>query len=67
MGVSRSADLDDFLDDDLVDGDFEEEGLSPRAERIKNNKSKSSWRSVEEYMENKRLNSQLSDVFDDWS
>lgn len=67
MGVSRSADFDDFIDDDLEGDDFayaEEAAERRRTQKSKKN-NKASWRSVEDYLENRRLKSQLSDVFDE--
>lgn len=68
MGVSKDVDVDDFLDDDL-DGDDNfadlEESLEKRQANRPARGGKGSWRSVEDYMESKRLKNQLSDIFDD--
>ena len=67
MGVTKGADFDDFAEDDYEGEDFAY--VEDAAERRKATKarksSKASWRSVEDYLENKRLKGQLSDVFDD--
>lgn len=68
MGVSKDVDVDDFMDDDLEgDDNFAdlEETLEKRHANRPARSGKSSWRSVEDYMESKRLRSQLSDIFDD--
>ncbi|HEX7046919.1 MAG TPA: hypothetical protein VF275_05060 [Gammaproteobacteria bacterium] len=71
MGVSKGADFDDFKDDDF-EGDHEAdqfgyiEEAAERRRTMKAHKSKkTSWRSVEDYLENKKLKRQLSDGFDD--
>lgn len=68
MGVSKGADFDDFMDDD-----FEGEGfdyIEDAAEKRRPAKGRkagkpSDWRSVEDYLDNRRLKRQLSDVFDE--
>ncbi|HEX6928739.1 MAG TPA: hypothetical protein VF267_05795 [Gammaproteobacteria bacterium] len=67
MGVSKGADFDDFNDGDLEGDDYAYiEDAAERRRTTKARKSnKASWRSVEDYLENKRLKGQLSDVFDD--
>lgn len=67
MGASKGADFDDFMDDEFADEDFAfiedvaERRRMPKARRA----SRASWRSVEDYLENKRLKRQLTEVFDD--
>lgn len=66
MGVSKGADFDDFIDEEFEGEDFgfiEDAAERRRAKARKSNKA--SWRSVEDYLENKRLKRQLSDTFDD--
>lgn len=67
MGVTKGADFDDFNDDDFEGDDFSY--IEDAAERRRTTKarksSKASWRSVEDYLENKRLKRQLSDGFED--
>lgn len=69
MGVTKSADFDDFIDDDLEQDDFayiEDAAERRRPQQQKARKSnKASWRSVEDYLESRQLKDQLSDVFDD--
>ncbi len=67
MGVTKGADFDDFMDEEY---EGEEIGyIEDAAERRKASKArknnKADWRSVEDYLENRRLKRQLSDVFDD--
>ena len=67
MGVTKSADFDDFIDADFEGEDFGYiEDAAERRRATKARKSnKAPWRSVDDYLENKRLKNQLSDVFDD--
>lgn len=68
MGVSRDEDLDDF---DLEGSDDEFDAIEASLEKRharkpgKTRTRTAAWQSVEDYLENKRLRSQLSDVFDD--
>ncbi len=67
MGVSKGADFDDFIDEEFEGEDFgyiEDSAERRRASKARKS-SKVSWRSVEDYLENKRLKRQLSDTFDD--
>lgn len=64
MGVAKAEDFDDDYDE--LDGDeqfgFLEEGEQPAIRR-----NKLAWRSVEDYLDNKRLKQELSDIYDeDW-
>ncbi|HEX6929521.1 MAG TPA: hypothetical protein VF267_09740 [Gammaproteobacteria bacterium] len=66
MGVSKNADFDDFIDDDFEGDDFGfMEEPSERRKASKARKSPKAWRSVEDYLENKKLKRQLSDGFED--
>ena len=67
MGVSKGADFDDFIDDDFEGDDFAfiEDAAERRRATKARKPNKASWRSVEDYLENKRLKGQLTDVFDD--
>lgn len=70
MGVTKSADFDDFVDEDFEGEDFAfiEDAAERRRQPKARKSNKVSWRSVEDYLENKRLKGQLSDVFeDDWN
>lgn len=65
MGVAKTAEFEDDFDDFDGDEDFaflEDGDQGPRVKR-----HKLAWRSVEDYLDDKRLKEQLSDVFeDDW-
>ena len=68
MGVPKGADFDEFMDDDFEGEDFD--FIEDAAERRRPAKARkqarpADWRSVEDYLENKRLKRQLDDVFDD--
>jgi len=66
MGVSKNTGFDDFNDDDFEGDDFayiEDAAERRRASKARNHKV--SWRSVEDYLENRKLKRQLSDGFDD--
>lgn len=66
MGVSKGAEFDDFPDEEFDGEDVAYiEDAAERRRAAKARKSRNSWRSVEDYLENKRLKNQLSDVFDD--
>ena len=67
MGVTKGTNFEEFLDDDFEGDDFgyiEDAGERRRGGKMRK-PNKASWRSVEDYLENKRLKGQLSDVFDD--
>lgn len=70
MGVSKGADFDEFLDDDFEGDSFdyiEENAERRRPAKARKPGKAADWRSVEDYLENRRLKRQLSDVFeDDW-
>ncbi|HLU61108.1 MAG TPA: hypothetical protein VKZ99_02035 [Gammaproteobacteria bacterium] len=65
--MTENTDFDDFIEDDLDGEDFEflEEAADRRRVQPKMRRNRASWRSVEDYMENKRLKNQLTDVFDE--
>lgn len=64
MGVSKSARFDEISDDDFEGEDFE--FMDDASSRRKSPRfSKASWRSVDDYLENRRLKNELFDVFDD--
>lgn len=68
MGVSDNADFDDFIEDDLDGEDFaylEDSAERRRPQQKMRKANRASWRSVEDYLENRRLKNQLSDVFDE--
>ncbi|HET9679774.1 MAG TPA: hypothetical protein VFP95_04335 [Gammaproteobacteria bacterium] len=60
MGITKSADNDDFFDDDFED-DGDETSPFDDAKR----ESRASWRNVEDYMEKRRLKQYLSEFYDD--
>lgn len=71
MANGRASDLDDFLDDsdDFEGGDafeivVDEAGVKRRVKKPVKAKQ-ASWRSIEDYLENKRLKQQLSEFYDD--
>lgn len=67
MGVAGNSDFDEFVDDDFESEesfDYVEEAANRRRPQ-KQRKTKASWRSVEDYMESRRLKRQLADAFDD--
>lgn len=72
MGATKGSDFEDFNEDDDFEGDREADQfgyLEEAAERRRASKaskgSKTSWRSVEDYLENRKLKRQLSDGFED--
>lgn len=67
MGVSNGADFDDFMDDDYEADNFDdiEDAAEKRRPKARKPGRSADWRSVEDYLENRRLKRQLSDVFDD--
>lgn len=70
MGIGRSSDIDEFLDDaDEIEGGELDEMLDEDGNRRKVRKpvksNKASWRTVEDYLENKRLKKQLSEYYDE--
>jgi ribosomal protein S4 len=71
MATGRAGDLDEFLDDadDFEGGDayeivVDDAGNKKRVKKPVKAKQ-ASWRSIEDYMENKRLKRQLSEFYDD--
>lgn len=62
MGVANSTDFDDGFDDFDDAAIFEEDETTELSE---GRRSKLAWRSVEDYLADKRLKEELSDVFDD--
>ena len=62
MGVANSTDFDDDFDDFDDAAIFEE---TETTEIPEGRRSKLAWRSVEDYLADKRLKEELSDVFDD--
>ncbi|HEX7029665.1 MAG TPA: hypothetical protein VF254_03645 [Gammaproteobacteria bacterium] len=71
MGVTKGRDFDDFNEDDF-EGDNEvdpfgyiEDAAERRRAAKAHRSNKASWRSVEDYLENRKLKRQLSDGFDD--
>jgi hypothetical protein len=67
MGVTKGADFDEFIEDDFEGEDFAyiEDAAERRRPQKARKSNKASWRSVEDYMENRRLKNQLTDVFDE--
>lgn len=66
MGLARSSDIEDFLDDaDDLARDYDT--VEERRSRKSSHKSRhASWRSIEDYQEERRLKRQLSDFDDDF-
>lgn len=68
MGIARSAELDEFMDDaeDAGGNEFVTPGgADPKLRKspaIRNNYA--SWRNVEDYLETKRLKKSLSEYYD---
>lgn len=67
MGTTKGVDFEDFSDDDFEGDDFAfvEDAADRRRTQKARKSPRVSWRSVEDYLENKRLKGQVSDVFDD--
>lgn len=67
MGLARSSNIDEFLDDaDELEGNYD--ALEERRTRKAAAKSRhASWRSIEDYQEERRLKMQLSEFYDDFN
>lgn len=67
MGATKGVDFEDFPDDDFDGEDFAfvEDAADRRRPQKTRKNPRASWRSVEDYLESKRLKGQLSDVFED--
>jgi len=67
MGTTKGVDFEEFSDDDFESEDFAyvEDAAERRRPQKARKSPKASWRSVEDYLESKRLKGQLSDVFED--
>lgn len=67
MGLARSSDIDEFLDDaDELESNYD--ALEERRTRKASPKSRhASWRSIEDYQEERRLRRQLSEFYDDFN